>query len=85
MPMSAWVGLAYLSVVSMFLGFFAWYAALSMALSLGSVAKVTQIQLLQPILTLTWAWVLLNEPLDALTMGVAVVVLLAVIGSRRNA
>jgi len=84
-PVSAWVGLAYLSVVSMFLGFFAWYAALSMALSLGSVAKVSQIQLLQPIMTLTWAWVLLSEPLDAVTVGVAGVVLLAVLGSRRNA
>lgn len=84
-PVSAWVGLAYLSVVSMFLGFFAWYAALSMALSLGSVAKVSQVQLLQPIMTLTWAWVLLSEPLDAVTVGVAGVVLLAVLGSRRNA
>lgn len=48
---------AYLCVVSMFLGFFAWYAALS----IGGTAKVSQIQLVQPILSLFWAWLLVGE------------------------
>jgi drug/metabolite transporter (DMT)-like permease len=76
---SAWVGFAYLSVVSMFLGFFAWYGALA----LGSIARVSQVQLLQPSLSLLWAALLLNEPLDRITMIVAAIVLLAVVGSRR--
>ncbi len=58
---SAIAGLAYVSVISMFLGFFAWYAALT----LGGVARVSQIQLLQPVLTLGWAWLLLGERVTA--------------------
>lgn len=67
---SALVGLAYVSVISMFLGFFAWYAALSM----GGVARVSQIQLLQPVFTLGWAWLLLGEIVtaDAVLAAVAV-------------
>ena len=45
---TAWLGFAYVSVVSMFLGFFAWYAGLAR----GGVARVGQIQLAQPVLTL---------------------------------
>ena len=54
----AYLGFAYVSLVSMFFGFFAWYTALS----LGGVARVSQVQLLQPVLTLGWAWLLLSEP-----------------------
>ena len=38
-------------VVSMFLAFFAWYAGLAR----GGVAKIGQVQLVQPLLTLGWA------------------------------
>jgi hypothetical protein len=41
---SAWAGFLYVSVFSMFLGFFAWNRGLAM----GGIAKVGQIQLLQP-------------------------------------
>jgi drug/metabolite transporter (DMT)-like permease len=54
---AAWLGLAYVSVVSMFLGFFAWYAGLAR----GGVAKVGQVQLLQPLLTFVWAGLVLGE------------------------
>ena len=80
-PMTAWLSLAYLGLVSMFLGFFAWYAGLA----IGGIARVSQIQLLQPLLSLTWAAIFLNEHTDALIVVVALVVLASVAGSRRSA
>jgi len=53
----AWLGFAYVSIVSMFLGFFAWYRGLA----LGGVARVGQVQLIQPVLTLGWGALLLGE------------------------
>jgi drug/metabolite transporter (DMT)-like permease len=44
---AAWSCFAYTAVVSMFLGFFAWYRGLE----LGGVAKISQVQLAQPLLT----------------------------------
>lgn len=70
---AAWWGFFYVSCVSMFLGFFAWYRALA----LGGVAHVGQVQLVQPVLTLLWAALLLHEPLKPLTLLAA----LGVIGS----
>jgi drug/metabolite transporter (DMT)-like permease len=58
---SSWLAFAYLGVVSMFLGFFAWYRGLHE----GGVARVSQVQLAQPGLSLVWAALLLNEHLDA--------------------
>lgn len=54
---SEWLGLAYVSCVSMFLGFVAWYRGLA----LGGIARVGQLQLAQPVLTLFWSWLLLGE------------------------
>ncbi|WP_223884305.1 EamA family transporter [Micromonospora craniellae] len=45
---AAWSAFGYLITVSMFLGFFAWYAGLAR----GGIAQVGQIQLAQPVLTL---------------------------------
>jgi len=70
----AWLGLGYVSVVSMFLGFFAWYRGLS----LGGVARVSQLQLAQPLLTLLWCALLLGEPVSPATIGAALLVLLCV-------
>jgi drug/metabolite transporter (DMT)-like permease len=70
----------YLGFVSMYLGFFAWYAGLA----LGGIARVSQVQLLQPLLSLVWAALFLREHLDALIVIVAIVVLLSVFGSRRS-
>ncbi len=80
-PATAWISLAYLGVVSMFLGFFAWYAGLA----LGGIARVSQIQLLQPMMSLALATIFLHEPLDLLIVVVALVVLTSVAGSRRSA
>lgn len=67
---AAWAGFAYVSVVSMFLGFFAWYRGLA----LGGVARVGQVQLAQPVLTLTWAALLLGEPVGPWTVVASVFV-----------
>ena len=67
-----WMALAYLGVVSMFLGFFAWYRGLA----IGPMAQVSQIQLVQPVLTICWAALLIGEQLTWPTVlgGAAVIV-----------
>ncbi len=72
-------GFAYVTIFSMFLGFFAWYAGLSK----GGVARVSQIQLTQPILTLLWAALFLNEEITETAMLAAVLVLIFVVMTRR--
>ncbi|MEU3018092.1 DMT family transporter [Nocardiopsis sp. NPDC007018] len=71
-----WGALAYLAVVSMYLGFFAWYRGLA----IGPMTRVSQIQLTQPVMTLSWAVLLLGERLTwpALLGGGAVVLCAAV-------
>jgi drug/metabolite transporter (DMT)-like permease len=54
---SAWAGFFYVSLFSMFLGFFAW----NKGLALGGIAKVGQIQLLQPFVALVASALLLGE------------------------
>ncbi|MEU4365052.1 DMT family transporter [Promicromonospora sp. NPDC023987] len=66
-----WALFGYLGVVSMFLGFFAWYRGLA----IGPMAQVSQVQLVQPVLTISWAALLLHEQLTWPTMlgGAAVI------------
>ncbi|WP_310114369.1 DMT family transporter [Pseudarthrobacter oxydans] len=66
-----WAAFGYLAVVSMFLGFFAWYRGLA----IGPIARVSQIQLIQPVLTICWAALLLGEALAWSTVmgGLAVI------------
>jgi drug/metabolite transporter (DMT)-like permease len=54
----AWLGLAYVSIFSMLVGFIFWYRGLA----LGGIASVGQLQLLQPFLGLALAGLLLHEP-----------------------
>ena len=69
-----WAAFAYLGVVSMFLGFFAWYHGLA----IGPMAQVSQVQLVQPVLSIAWAGLLLGEDLTWTTIvGGLVVVLCA--------
>ncbi|MGF6834760.1 drug/metabolite transporter (DMT)-like permease [Paenarthrobacter sp. TE4293] len=67
-----WLSFAYLGVVSMFLGFFAWYRGLA----IGPMAQVSQIQLVQPVMSIAWAGLLLGEPMTWTTVvgGLAVIV-----------
>ena len=69
-PASAWLGLAYVSIVSALLGFFAWYRGMA----LGGIARVSQTQLLQPVLSVVWAALLLGEPHAPETLGAAALV-----------
>ena len=71
---SAWWAFAYVAVFSMWLGFFAWYRGLA----LGGTVRVSQVQLLQPFLGMLFAVPLLDERLDALTVGFAVAVIATV-------
>ncbi|MEH2355654.1 EamA family transporter [Nostoc sp.] len=54
---TAWLGFSYVSIFSQFLAFFAWYHGMS----IGGVARVSQIQLLQPFLTIIFSGLLLGE------------------------
>ena len=80
-PPSAWLAFSYVAVISQFLGFFAWYRGLA----LGGVARVSQIQLLQPFLTLVASALLLHEQVTLATVLVALVVMLTVALGRRAA
>ena len=75
----AWLGFAYVSLFSMFLGFFAWYAGLSA----GGVAKAGQTQLLQTPLTLVLAALVLGEHVTVLAMVCTVAVLASIVGTQR--
>ncbi len=66
-------GLAYVSLVSMCLGFFAWYQGLAR----GGVARIGRLQLAQPALTLVWSALLLGESVSALTGATAAAVIAA--------
>jgi drug/metabolite transporter (DMT)-like permease len=76
---TAWLGFAYVSAISMFLAFFAWYAGLAR----GGVARVGQIQLAQPVLTLGWSALLLGERVTPLTLLTALAVLASVAATQR--
>jgi drug/metabolite transporter (DMT)-like permease len=71
---SAWAGFAYVSLFSMWIGFFAWYRALA----LGGTVRVSQVQVLQPFLSMLLAVPLLGEKLDAMTLVFALAVLAVV-------
>lgn len=74
-----WAAFAYLAAISMFLGFFAWYRGLA----IGPMAQVSQVQLVQPVLTIAWAALLLHEALTWSTaLGGLVVVLCAALAVR---
>jgi drug/metabolite transporter (DMT)-like permease len=75
----AWVSFIYLSLFSMFLGFFFWYEGLA----IGGIARVSQVQLIQPFCTLLAASILLGDHLTAMNMVFAFLVVSTVILSKR--
>lgn len=77
----AWLGLAYVSVFSMLVGFVFWYRGLA----LGGIAGVGQLQLLQPFFGLTLAATLLGEKVSPSMIAVTLAVILCVAGARRFA
>ena len=75
---SAWGGFAYVTVFSMWLGFFAWYRGLA----LGGAVRVSQVQLVQPFLALLFAVPVLGERLDAATVFFSLAVIAVVFVSK---
>ena len=76
---AAWLGFAYVSLFSMFIGFFFWYKGLA----LGGIARVGQVQLIQPFLTLLGAAVILGELLELRTFLFALAIIAVVAIGRK--
>jgi drug/metabolite transporter (DMT)-like permease len=53
----AWLGFGYVAAFSMYIGFFFWYGGMVR----GGIARVGQVQLVQPFFTLAGAWLVLGE------------------------
>ena len=72
-------GLVWVSVVSQFLGLMLWYRGMAVI----GVARASQLQLAQPVLTLVWSAALLGEHLGAATLPTALAVLVCVAVTQR--
>lgn len=79
-PWPALISFTYVGLFSMFIGFFFWYKGIAM----GGMARVSQVQLIQPFLTLLGAYVLLSEPITALNVLFALAVLVVVVLGRKT-
>ena len=76
----AWLGFGYVGVVSMYLGFFAWYRGLTRT----TIARASQVQLAQPVLGMGWSWLLLGERVTPATLLTAGFVLLCATWASRT-
>ncbi len=77
---SAIAGFVYVSTISTFIGFIAWYRGLAEA----GVAKASQLQLAQPLLTIAWSIPLLGDEIDSTGLIVALVVGACVLVTQRT-
>jgi drug/metabolite transporter (DMT)-like permease len=75
----AWLGLGYVAIFSMLIGFFFWYRGLS----LGGIAAIGQLQLIQPFLALILAALLLKEPVGLSVVAVMLAIVACVFGARK--
>ncbi|MGC4950329.1 DMT family transporter [Streptomyces sp. DT224] len=75
------VGLVWVSAVSTFLGLYVWYRGMA---EIG-VARASQLQLAQPLLTLFWSFFLLDEEVSAAAPVAAVAVLVCIALTQRAA
>jgi drug/metabolite transporter (DMT)-like permease len=71
---ASWGAFAYVALFSMWIGFFAWYRGLA----LGGAVRVSQVQLVQPFMSLLFAVPLLGETLDVMTLGFGLAVVATV-------
>ncbi|MBE9097849.1 DMT family transporter [Tychonema sp. LEGE 07203] len=71
---TAWLGFAYVAIISQFVAFFAWYEGMAV----GGVARVGQMQLLQPFLTILGSAILLGETVEPIALGSACLVVICV-------
>lgn len=79
--MPAWLGLGYVSLFSMLIGFVFWYRGLAQ----GGIASVGQLQLLQPFCGLALAALLLGETVSATMLLTSAAVIGCVAGAKRFA
>jgi drug/metabolite transporter (DMT)-like permease len=77
----AWIGLAYVSIFSMFVGFIFWYRGLA----IGGIARVGQLQQLQPFFGLALAGLVLHEPVAWSMIAATALVVVCVFFARRFA
>jgi drug/metabolite transporter (DMT)-like permease len=77
---SAFVSLIYVGLVSMYVGFVFWYKGIA----LGGVARVGQVQLFQPFLTLIGAYFLLDESITMTNVVFAFGVLAVVVMGKKT-
>jgi len=78
--LDAVAGMAYVSVISVFVGFFAWFRGLAGA----GIARASQVQLAQPLLTIAWSTLLLGEAVQASALLTAIVVIACVVATQRS-
>jgi len=75
----AWLGFAYVAAFSMYIGFFFWYGGMVR----GGIARVGQVQLVQPFISLAAAWLILGEPLAPSNVLFALAVIGVVAAGRK--
>ena len=75
----AWTSFAYLGLFSMYFGFFFWYEGLAV----GGIARVSQVQLIQPFCTLVAASILLGDSLTIMNLVFAALVVSTVVLGKR--
>ncbi|AFZ28641.1 protein of unknown function DUF6 transmembrane [Gloeocapsa sp. PCC 7428] len=78
---TAWLGFGYVSIISQLLAFFPWYQGLA----IGGVARVGQMQLLKPFLTILASAILLGEAIAPFTLIAAMIVVTSVAIGRTSA
>lgn len=76
---ASWGGFAYVALFSMWMGFFAWYRGLAW----GGTLRVSQVQLLQPFVSILLSVPLLGEQLRPATLGFSIAVMACVALGRR--
>lgn len=73
------LGLVWVAAGSTFLGLYVWYRGMA---AIG-VARASQLQLAQPLLTLVWSFLLLGEEMSAAAPVAAVAVLVCIAATQR--
>ncbi|MBX3120586.1 MAG: DMT family transporter [Fimbriimonadaceae bacterium] len=77
----AWIGLVYVSLFSMLIGFVFWYRGLAQ----GGIAAVGQLQLFQPFFGFGLAATLLHEQISPVMIAVTIALVLCVVGAKKFA
>ncbi|SFC17880.1 EamA domain-containing membrane protein RarD [Bacillus sp. OV322] len=74
-PIQAWASLLYLAIVSQFLAYVSWYGGMA----LGGIARISQLQYMQPFLMILFAVLFLGESITTVTIITAIIVVFSVL------